>query len=569
MRTPMNRAWAIQQQLDRRSVERYASSARIGTLTAELLMRRGFSSPEIGARFLAPSESEVINPYAMKGMRLVADRVREEIAGHERILIYGDYDADGIPGTALLANWMRTNGAAVATFIPNREDGYGMSATRAKDLLARHAPQLVITVDLGSSDHDAIRVFTSVGIDVVVVDHHLTLKGAPPTPYFINTSRSDGETYPTRGVLCGCGTAYKLIQAISSRAHERHLYDLVALSTVADQVPLVSENRFFVKAALEILHTGTSGNLGIRALANIAGKSLSTLTAEDIGWIIAPRINAVGRMGADPNLAVDLLTTNDTAEAGRIAAQMNALNGDRQQLTGRLYEEVISQVSTSSSAPIVVFLRDATVGVAGLVAAKVVETYGRPTLVVNGEGRGSGRAPDGMSIMTIMDQLRVSGVFGSPRKTTSGDVVTPDYGGHEGACGFHNVEPQRLVAAASRITANRSGPMPILIDAIGTLGEVTDRFVAETMMLNPFGVGNPDPHYLFRNLVITEHNQSRSGSSLLFTVSDGVTSRRAFWFGGGDRSSSLPARVDLLARPEAGYNGNAPELRVYDIRAAE
>ena len=568
MRSIADRPWSDPTPLDPRSIASLSGSLRLSRAATESLLRRGLTSSDAISRYLRPSVNEVNNPYAMKGMKAVADRVRAAITGHERILIFGDYDADGIPGVALLANWMLTNGAAVATFIPNREDGYGMSAARAKELLTRFAPQVVITVDLGSSDHDAIRILRAGGADVIITDHHLTLKGIPPTPYFINTSRSDGETYPTKGVLCGCGTAYKLIQAISSKQHEPRLYDLVALSTVGDQVPLIGENRFFVRAALDTLHSGTAGNLGIRALVNIASKSLSTLTATDIGWIIAPRINAVGRMGADPNLAVSLLMTSDTAEAARIANQMNRLNGDRQELTARLYENALDQVDPKSGGAIVVYLPDATVGVAGLVAARVVEAYGRPTLVVNGEGRGSGRAPEGGSIMKIMDQLRSAGVFGSPRKGSSGEMVTPDFGGHEGACGFHNVDPASLSRAARSVRVDRVGPAPVQIDAIMTLPEIDTRFTTEMEAMEPFGVGNPEPHFLVRGVTVAERAPSKTGTTLLFTVTDGTTSRRAYWFGGGSQAESFPSKIDLLMRPTIGRSGDA-EMYIYAVRPAK
>lgn len=558
-------AWGVQPTANAAAIARIARELRLSPQSAELLVRRGFSDPRSALAYLDPSESQIHNPYQMKGMRAVATRIKAAIAAKQHIIIYGDYDADGIPGTALLNIWL-SRFTKVSTFIPNREDGYGLSLKAARHLLTL-APQLVITVDCGSSDHEAVKFLRSQGVDVVVTDHHLTLKGPPPTPYFINPSRSDGETYPFK-FLCGCGVAYKLIQALSSQPHERALYDLVLISTIGDQVSLTGENRVFAKLGLNRLSKNAQGNIGLRALVRASGTKLETINAMDIGWKICPRINAVGRMGADPNMVVELLSTSDFARAESLAREMTRLNSSRQKLTGELYEKAIAQVGSRPDNVIVAYLPEATVGVAGLVAAKLVETYARPTLVVNAEGRGSGRAPRGLEIMSYMQQLQAMGIFGSPRRTSLGETVIPDFGGHAGACGFHNVDPAALRAAGKRLRVPRERVGLVEVEMVIPLAALTQAFTEEVDSMGPFGNGNFDPAVAIPGVTVLEQSSSKDGRHLLMVVSDGTNTRRMVWFGAGDHAGHLPAKVDLLGRPTFSAFSKQPEMILSALRPA-
>jgi single-stranded-DNA-specific exonuclease len=436
-------------------VRRLANDISISETTAAILVRRGFRDASSAMAFLFPDESESDNPYRLRGMDVTADRVRRAIVDREQILIFGDYDADGIPGTALLAVWLRHAGGRVATYIPNRNHGYGLRLDLVPMLIDRFRPDLLITIDCGTPDHDAIRAVQQAGVDVVVLDHHLVLKGAPPTPYFVNPARPD-ETYPFRS-LCGCGVAYKLVQALSTRRHERALYDLVATSTIGDQMALVGENRFYVRAAIEQMRRNASGNLGLMALAKTARVDLATITATEIGFQICPRINAVGRMGGDTNLMVECLTTSDHRRAFEIAQEADHANAERKRYADEVIASVERLVGQARDDIIVVVLDDVPIGVLGLIAARIVERYDRPALVSTRDGRGSGRAPNGVDLMAIMNRLMDAGVFGprAARRLPDGDVVIPDFGGHRSACGFHNVNPDRLRSEARRLRVPR------------------------------------------------------------------------------------------------------------------
>jgi single-stranded-DNA-specific exonuclease len=553
------------------SVPALAGAVRLGRstihpITAAVLANRGHTTPASASAFFNISEGHSHNPFLMKGMRQASDRVYRAIKNGEQIVVFGDYDADGIPGTALLAIMLRRFGARVATHIPSREAGYGLSPAAAKEILERYSPKLVITVDCGSSDHDAINFLRSAKVDVVVTDHHLTLKGPPPTPYFINPSRSDGETYPYRG-LCGCGVAYKLVQSLlANKPHEPYLYDLIAISTVGDQVPLTGENRFYVRAALARLNASAQGNLGLRALAKVSGTALNEIDAHKLAWRICPRINAVGRMGADTSMAVELLTTSDAARAAEVAQEMAKLNGDRQRLTDKLIEDAFAQIGTRPPDFIVAHLPDAPIGVAGLVAARIVEQFQRPTLVVNDQGRGSGRAPDGMEIMPFMEQFRRAGLFGQPRRLRDGQTVVPDYGGHAAACGFHHVDVAALRRAAASIKLPAGAVGAVTADCVAKLAEITPALAAELAQLGPFGIGNPEPAIVVTGLTVTEQAGSKDGRHLRLTLSDGNISIPAVMFSAGELAGKVPARVDVVCRPD--MFGNSLSLQVAHLRKA-
>lgn len=543
-------------------------AARFGLddAVAGLLARRVGTDAETVAAFLEPDESESHDPFLMKGMTEASARVRAAVTGGERILIYGDYDADGIPGTALLAIWLRNAGANVRTMIPMRQEGYGLSVTRARAIAESGAVDLVITVDCGSSDHEAVALLTGAGIDVLVTDHHLTLKGVPPTPYFINPSRTDGETYPFPH-LCGCGVAYKLVQSLSSRRHEPALYDLVAISTIGDQVPLTGENRFYVKAALRRMHREATGNLGLAALARtVSGMGLENLTPVDLGFRICPRINAAGRMGEDPNQVVELLSTPDFDRAHEVATGLAQTNNNRQELTDTLLRTAVETIGDNPPGHVIfAYLPECPGGVAGLVAAKLVDTYGRPVLVCNRSGSGSGRAPAGGEVMPYMEMLRERGLFGVPRTDADGNQVVPDYGGHAGACGFHRADPAALAKAVPALPARVASTPVLAVDAELTLADVTESLCAQLDAAGPYGNANPEPVFLFHDVEIVKQWASGTGRRhFRATLAQGGELRELTYFGGAPLLKKLGLRVDVLGIPEVV--GGRLRVRASSIR---
>ena len=538
--------------------EQLSGELKVDKVVAALLVARGYTDAARAREYIHPRGLESHDPYEMRGMFEAAARLHRAVSARQRIVIYGDYDADGITGTSILLIYLRSVGANVIPVIPGRNSGYGLTVAAAEALRQEHDPDLVITVDCGSSDHEAVAYLVGEGIDVLVTDHHLTLRGAPPTPYYLNPNRSEGDPYPFHG-LCGCGVAYKLLQAIAipaegeTYAHIPELYDLLMISTVADQVPLIDENRFYVQAGLARVNSRSRANLGLWNLADASGVFLENLDAVALGWKIAPHINAVSRMDLDPTLGVELLTTSDHDRAMEIAKQCHRANGDRKTLTDRLYEQALAELGDNPPDDILgVLLPEAPVGVAGMVAAKIVERYLRPVLVVNNEGRGSGRAPDGQEILSYMEQMATMGIFGSPRRSADGSTVIPGFGGHSAACGFHDVDIESFLSAVSSLhnPSGRGGAGKARIDARIGLAEVTLELADELARMGPYGIGNPEPVFEVRDLEILDPKQSKSGHSLLFSLTDGSHVVRAHWFGGGKAPiDELPARVDVLANP--------------------
>jgi single-stranded-DNA-specific exonuclease len=292
----------------------------------------------------------------------------------------------------------------------------------------------------------------------------------------------------------------------------------------------------------------------------------------DIGWKICPRINAVGRMGADEdpyaNMVIELLSTSDPGRAEVLAKQMHNLNSARQRLSDKLFEQATNAIGQNPPSFIVSYLADCPVGVAGLVAAKLVETYRRPTLVVNSEGRGSGRVPDGENIIPYMEQLTRSGIFGRQHRTAGGAMVTGVYGGHAGACGFAGVDPQAMVSAARGLSGGRAVNPPLGIEARMTLAELTPASATAFEAMGPFGVGNNEPRVGFFGLKVAEVAASKNGKHLFLQVTDGKRTVRAVWFGSGNMVGKVPETVDICGYPTINDYTGQPQIQVLDVRAA-
>jgi single-stranded-DNA-specific exonuclease len=544
-----------------------ASAAEISTVlgisagAADFLVTRGFASTDQASEHLQVTKLVSHDPYLMKGMFEVAGRLWTAITTGEKIVLYGDYDADGIPGTALLSLYLRSVGAKVFSFIPDRGEGYGLSLAAAKRLAEQFEPDLVVTIDCGSSDHEAIAWLQSAQSDlwtpkdpceVIVIDHHLTTKGLPPTPYLVNPNRSDGDPYPFHG-LCGAGVAYKVVQALATPASGGlygeipELYDLLIMATVGDQVPLTDENRYYVQAGLAQINNQSRANLGLWAITAEAGIFLEKLSADELAWMIAPRINAVGRMALNPNDVVELLTTSDHDRAFELARSLDKANTEQQNFTNKLFDQALEQLGRTPPDEVLgIYLAESTVGVASLVAAKVAERYQRPTLIINAAGAGAGRAPAGQDIITHLETLASLGIFDAREN----GQVRPHFSGSKGTCDFKDLEVEDFLAAVKLLRQPRAGRPRRQIDGTLLLSEVTLTLAEEMRKLGPYGEGNPEPSFLLQNLEIREPHYSKSGHSLLFFVADGEHEIRCHCFEGGQYPiRELPARIDILANP--------------------
>ncbi|MCS7252672.1 MAG: single-stranded-DNA-specific exonuclease RecJ [Armatimonadota bacterium] len=487
----MRARWELKT-VDERSVECLSNKLSLPRLLARILCSRGFSEPSSAMDFIKPSIGKLYDPFLMADMSKAAKRVFEAIRNREGILVHGDYDADGICAAAMLSRKLSQWGAKVYWFIPDRFiDGYGVSM-RAIRMARSINVTLMLTCDCGTAAHEKVELARRYGIDTIIVDHHEP-KGSLPTAYAVlNPKRADCE-YPFRE-LSATGVAFKLLCAIAdfsgfeSPIEDELCLDLVGIATVADVVPLIDENRVLGWHGLSAL--SKRSRVGLRKLMECASLRSSRVTGAHVSFIIAPRLNAAGRL-ANARDAVKLLLTEDEAEAGAFADRLEALNRERQEEEERTLEEAIelieSDVDVSSERVIVLAKRGWHQGVIGIVASKIVELYHRPAILIAIEGdfgKGSARSIHGFNITEALGACR--------------HLLTA-YGGHSMAAGFtvRASEVSRLrrslnEIASQRLTDEELTPK-LRIDAQAHPKELSQEVAHGMLLFEPCGCGNPKP----------------------------------------------------------------------------
>ena len=484
--------WQVQQADSRRAASLAAAIGAPGLL-ARVLVARGLDTPE-KAMALLGEDAPLSDPFLLKDMDKAVERILRAIDAQEPMVVFGDYDVDGVTATALLYQHLRNMGARVRCMLPSREgEGYGLSAAAVEKLAAK-GYTLVITVDNGVSAVAEADLAARLGIDLVITDHHLPPETLPRAVAVVDPARPDDESpYKT---LCGAGVAFKLCAALDGCAPEELLDfcgDLAAIGTVADVMPLVGENRTLVRAGLQSLQN--PDRPGLLALMESAGLADKTLTAENISYALAPRINAAGRMGS-PARALQLLLCEDWEQAAALAEDLNRCNQARQAAEQKILEEVQAQLAADPALlrdPVLLLWgQDYHPGVIGIVASRLVEKYGRPAVLVslqNGEGRGSGRSVAGFNLHAAI--------------ASCADLLLR-YGGHALAAGL-SVEPDRLPELRRRLNewARARCPVPpapaLRLDLEIRLNEVSVEDVQSLAWLAPCGAGNPAPLFLVRN----------------------------------------------------------------------
>jgi single-stranded-DNA-specific exonuclease len=545
---------------------RLVASLGISELTAGVLVRRGYGDPENARLFLA-GELPPHDPFALGDMRAAADRIRAAVVAGERICVHGDYDVDGIAATALAVLLLRELGANVAWHLPSRfDEGYGV-AGETLTRLAGEGCALVLTVDCGITAVDEIAAARKLGLDVIVTDHHRPGGSLPDCP--VVATRPSEYPFPE---LCGTGVVYKLGQAlfgVDSEIPKRHL-DLVALATVADVVPLVDENRSLTIAGLRTL--ARTQKPGLRALMKVAGVDPAAVDAAAIGFRLAPRINAAGRLG-HPRSALQLLLTDEVDEARRLADELEGLNRDRQAVEGRILREAIQQVEQLPEAKrrnraYVLAGADWHEGVIGIVASRLVERFHRPVvLIAGGDGawKGSGRS---ISAFDLHAGLGACAQF------------LERWGGHRAAAGL-SIDPENVDAFADAFAAHADGVLgdedlqpTVAVDAIVPPNTpLTLDLCGELARLAPFGLGNPNVTLLAPGCELAELSAVGDGKHLRFRVRrDGADCGSAIAFGQGARLESYrDGAYDLAFRLEENrWNGTvAPQLLVRQAFVAD
>ena len=466
---------------------------------AQMLRGRGLDTMSKLRGFLEPPHQLPYNPLRLSGMAAALQRLTAAMQRREVVGIVGDFDVDGVTGTALLQDGLTAFGIPAIPYLPHRvAEGHGLSAAAVK-LLHRHGVQLIITVDCGVASVAETALARSLGMEVIITDHHIPPE-MPPAAAAILNPRMPGNEYPFPQ-LCGAGLAFKLMQGFyqwQGRPLPGRLAELAALGTIADLVPLQDENRFLVQAGLQEL--AATGRPGLQALYRQAGLNPAALDAATVAFQIAPRLNAPGRM-AHARDSLQLLTTADPAQAEALAQHLESLNQQRRELTARIYARVQAAVAARPALPPFILVTDPelTPGVAGLVAGRLVEDFHRPAAalapVADDQYIASGRSIPGFNLAYAFADCA--------------DLLLR-YGGHAQAGGFAITAAhipqleQRLTALADeQLTAADLQPI-LSIDAELELSALTPDLLAWLNRLEPFGVGNPQPRFLTRNLRVTE-----------------------------------------------------------------
>jgi len=490
MKTVSDKGWVIREKAPKQvSVD----LAGFSPVMRQLLYARGMDSVAKAEKFFDMKVSGMNDPFLFRDMEKAVKRIVEAGRKGEKVLIFGDYDADGVSGTTLLRLAFEKLGIDTLFHVPHRrEEGYGLSVKVIKET-AEQGVGLIVTVDCGSRNHAEVAKAVELGIDVVVTDHHEVPDGDPGGVAFINPKNPEDE-YPFED-LSGVGVAYKLVEAIFEKAGKaklaRKFFDLVAIGTVADVMPIVGENRIFVKKGLEMMRDDVRP--GLMALLDNARVQGHQLDARSIGFIIGPRINAAGRMD-DAKVAVDLLSAGSYEEALDPAKKLEKLNQARQRDTEKIFLEVKKRVSGEER---IIFADDASwsQGIVGLVANKLVEEYGRPAIVLERgekESKGSARSIPGFSMAEVIKEC---------------DDMLEKSGGHEMAAGF-TVRNDKLddfrkkVEELAERNIDSGQKTELVVDAEVEASFLDIGLYEELRRLEPFGEGNERPRFVLRDVAV-------------------------------------------------------------------
>jgi single-stranded-DNA-specific exonuclease len=556
-----------------------ASQLKISPLLAQCLLNRGFSEPSAIQQFLQPRLKNLADPFLLPNMDAAIGRLLRAREQNESLVIFGDYDVDGVTSTALLLEVLRPLGWRVDFYLPNRMDeGYGLSADGVENCLKKFPTTLLLAVDCGSTAVETIASLRSRGVDTIVLDHHQVSNPAPAAVALVNPQLTQNSKLKTQNFteLCSAGLAFKLAHALVKRGREtglpgaaefdlRPLLDLVALGTIADIVPLIGENRILVSAGLERLNK--TQRPGIVALKK-AAQSPEKLGAYEVGFQLAPRLNAAGRLETAED-ALRLLLAKDLAEATPLAQNLDSRNRERQKIERGIVEEVSGAVRAKFNPQTDFVIVEGQllwhIGVVGIVASRVLQEFYRPTIIIGGEGgewRGSGRSIAGFDLAAALREC---------------DDLLLRHGGHAMAAGL-SIAPekidllrQRLNEIARRSLRPEDLQPPLRLDAEIGLDEMNFDLLAELDRLKPTGQGNPAVQFCARNLSHQRPLQRMGAQKqhVKMWVTDGMTAHEAVWWNGGEKS--LPVgKFDLAFAPQINqFNGKRTvQLKVLDWQPA-
>lgn len=554
----------------RSAVARLQKELAISPLLATLLVNRGLTDLEAASDFLEARLSKHLrSPMLFRDMPRAADRVLSALKNGERIGVYADYDVDGVSGSAILVRFLRALGNEPFVYIPDRlTEGYGLSDTGVRRM-GDEGVRLMITVDCGGVSHAEVALAAQLGMDTIICDHH-ELCG-PPVPAFAVLNPVEPHCgFPFAG-LCGAGVAFYLALGVRMRLRDqgggpgpdvRRLLDLVALGTVADVAPLLEENRVFVKYGLQELQR--SVHPGVTALKRVS--AVEEVTTGNIGFRLAPRLNAAGRL-ADAYRSMELLTTSDSAQAERLAATLDEENRERQAIEKRILDEALAMIEAQGGVrtrrTLVLASNTWHPGVIGIVASRLVERFYRPTILVavdgeRGTGRGSARSIPGLD---IYDAIRACG------------HTLRAFGGHQMAAGLSvNADAtEELARCFEEAVRERTTPEDFVpkvgVECELRFRDIDERCIEDLKRLEPTGPANHRPLFVTRNVCVRDQRVVGNSHLRLYLQDEG----RAFpaiAFGLAEASVEVGTRVDILHVPRLSEWGGTPtiELQVHDLR---
>ena len=553
----MNKKWEFYTENEDR-INEIAEKFSISTTLAKILLNRGIDEDDKIKVFLNPTRDDFYDPFLMKDMDKTVDRIINAINNKEKVIIYGDYDVDGITSITVLKKFLEERGLDVSSYIPNRlEEGYGLNKEAVTDIIDQRYT-LVITVDCGISGIEEVEMFNSAGIDVIITDHHEQLDEIPDAFSVIDAKRRD-NTYPFRE-LCGAGVVFKVIQAISIKlnldAKEYLKYlDIVCVGTISDIVPLIDENRVIAKLGLKLIEQ--TKNIGLRTLIQESG--YKKIDSNTISFGVAPRINACGRMGYQED-ALNLFLTENIEEARNITQKLNKYNLQRQEKEKEIFNQAVLELEKEDVTKLnsIVLAGDNWHhGVIGIVASKLTEKYFKPTILISfeeGLGKGSGRSVPGFDLHGALVSL---------------SSYLEKYGGHEMAVGLalkkENFKGFKDAFEQIALEKNIKDIIPVIkVDGEITSKDISKNIVKELELLEPFGERNKTPIFVYKNLKIDSIRSLSEGKHLKLILKDGNLLINAIGFNLGYLSEEflLGDKIDVAGVLEINSFGGEDIVQI-------
>ena len=561
----MKKRWTIKKE-NPKLRDKLSKNLHISPITAQILINRGIGNEAEANLYLNSTLFDLPSPYLMKGMDKAVERIKKAIGNKEKIAIYGDYDVDGVTSTALFYTFLKYLGADVIFYNPDRiKEGYGVNIEAVRKL-AGEGVTLFISGDCGITAVREVEEAKSLGADFIVTDHHKPPEELPDAVSILNPQLSDCK-YPGK-MITGVGVMFNLAVALRRSLREDGFFgkrepnladylDLVALGTVADCAPLMDVNRIFVKEGIKRMENPR--RIGVQALKE-ASSIEGVVNSYDLGFKLGPRINASGRLGS-AGKAVELFISEDLESARDIAKTLSRENSNRQNIEGEIFAEAIIQIESDpeilDANSIVLASPGWHPGIIGIVASRIVERYDKPVILIaidkNGIGKGSGRSVEGINIYSALSECR---------------ELFLQFGGHEQAAGLSiredRIEEFRSMFDKAVADSGHAFEPSLNIDCEVEFGQLTDELVSEFSLLEPFGIGNPEPVLLAQSVEVVSQRLFKD-KHLGLRLKQGNKSLEAIWFNVND-AAQLPGKIDIVFTPEFNkWNGKRDiRLKVRD-----